>query len=79
MPHQILTKMDKKSFYGLTLGMADIINSRQILILVTGAEKEAIVKQFLSKKITTAIPASFLWLHPNVICLIESETVENIC
>jgi galactosamine-6-phosphate isomerase len=27
----------------------------------------------LSGKISTKLPASFLWLHPNTICLIDKE------
>lgn len=33
-------------------------------------EKE-ITQAFLEQKISTELPASLLWLHPNVICLID--------
>jgi 6-phosphogluconolactonase/Glucosamine-6-phosphate isomerase/deaminase len=76
--HSMTTEMERKPTYGLTLGMADIMNSKKILMLVSGKEKKKIIKEFLSKKITTSIPASFLWLHPNVICLIEKEIMEDV-
>jgi 6-phosphogluconolactonase/Glucosamine-6-phosphate isomerase/deaminase len=76
--HNMTTAMDRKPTYGLTLGMADIMNSKQILMLVSGRKKKETVKRFLSRKITTNLPASFLWLHPNVICLIEKDTMEDI-
>ena len=73
--HIMTKKMKKKPAYGLTLGMADIIYSKKILMLISGSQKREIVKQFLTRKINTDLPASFLWLHPNVTCLIDRETV----
>lgn len=76
MKHSMASEMLVKPAYGLTLGMADILQSRKILMLITGKEKRKIVSKFLSEKITTQLPASFLWLHPNVVCLIEKDTME---
>ena len=75
MQHPMTTGMQEKPTYGLTLGMADILNSKKILILINGSKKKEIVKKFLSKQITSAVPASFLWLHPNVTCLIENDAL----
>lgn len=74
--HPMALEMAEKPSYGLTLGMADIFNSKTILLIVSGVQKKAIVKAFLSQKITNQLPASFLWLHPNVFCLIEKDVVE---
>lgn len=75
MKHSMASEMEIKPTYGLTLGMADILQSKKILMLITGKEKRKIVDKFLSEKITTLLPASFLWLHPNVVCLIEKDTM----
>lgn len=75
LQHPMASEMHLKPTYGLTLGMADILHSKMILILITGRQKKTIVSKFLSKKITSSVPASFLWLHPNVICLIEKDAV----
>lgn len=75
--HSMTTGMESKPAYGLTLGMADIMNSKRILMLVSGIKKKEIVKQFLAQKISANLPASFLWLHPNVVCLIEKDTLED--
>ncbi|HEY3371865.1 MAG TPA: galactosamine-6-phosphate isomerase [Prolixibacteraceae bacterium] len=76
LEHPMASEMQVKPPYGLTLGMADILYSKKILILINGHQKKAIVSKFLSKKITNLVPASFLWLHPNVICLIEKDAIE---
>ena len=76
LEHPMASEMQIKPPYGLTLGMADILHSKMILILINGHQKKTIVSKFLSKKITSLVPASFLWLHPNVICLIEKDAIE---
>ena len=68
----------KKPRYGLTLGMADILQSKKIILLISGAKKKEITQTFLSARISTEIPASFLWLHPNVICLVDKEANSTI-
>ncbi len=56
---------------GLTLGMTDIFNARKILLLISGASKHEAIQRLLTQKITTELPASLLWLHPNATCLID--------
>jgi galactosamine-6-phosphate isomerase len=76
LQHAMASEMLIKPTYGLTLGISDILHSKMIIILINGIQKKGIVKRFLSKKITSLVPASFLWLHPNVICLIEKEAFD---
>ena len=54
--------------YGLTLGMADILGSKKIILLVNGSHKNAIMEKLLEQKISTQLPASFLWLHADMHC-----------
>jgi len=70
MEHPMAVKMKEKPTFGLTIGMADILQSQKILILITGNNKDHILKRFLSKEITTKLPASFLWLHNDVTCFL---------
>ncbi len=73
--HQMINALNKKPSYGLTLGMADILQSKKIILLLTGAKKKEVIKKLLSKKITTNLPASFLWLHNKVECYIDANSV----
>ena len=75
MQHSMASEMGTNPTYGLTLGMADILQSKLIIMLVSGQNKKAIIGKFLSKKITSQIPASFLWLHNNVQCFIDEQIV----
>jgi 6-phosphogluconolactonase/glucosamine-6-phosphate isomerase/deaminase len=51
--------------YGVTLGMTEILASREVLLLVNGAKKRDAVKRLMQHEISTDFPASFLWLHSN--------------
>lgn len=57
--------------HGITLGLKDILNAKEILLLIAGEGKHDAVEKYLAASVTTTIPASFLWLHRNVSCLID--------
>ncbi len=58
---------------GMTIGMNEILNSKNILLLISGSNKQEIFNQFLTEKITTKLPASFLWLHPNTTSIVQTD------
>lgn len=66
LAHAMIGDCGSKPTGGSTLGMHDLMQSRRILLLVTGATKRDILQQILTDRITTAIPASLLHLHPNI-------------
>lgn len=71
LQHSMLFSTEIKPRFGLTLGIRDIISARQIIILIGGENKEEILAELLQEKVSTTLPASFLWLHPNVECIID--------
>ena len=71
--HDMLTKTNVNVNYGMTIGMANIIAARKVLFLVAGGEKKDSFDIFLKGQIRSDLPASILWLHPNVLCLFESK------
>jgi galactosamine-6-phosphate isomerase len=58
---------------GLTFGLADILRSRSILLLVSGRHKRGALARVLGGDVTTRCPASLLWLHPDVTVLCDRE------
>jgi galactosamine-6-phosphate isomerase len=70
LDHTMVAGMETKPAYGLTLGMKDILAARHILLLVTGAGKEKATYKLTSGEITNEFPATHLWAHPKVDCLI---------
>ncbi len=68
--HSMVAALPEKPAYGLTLGMADILQARKIILLIWGQNKQPVVDAWLTRQVTTGLPASLLWLHPNVDCFI---------
>lgn len=69
--HPMLVSADGRVHYGLTLGMAEIMQSRKILLLVSGAQKRQQLQRLLKPEISPRFPASFLWLHPDATLLYD--------
>jgi len=76
--HPMLAESSHGPSYGLTLGMAEILASREILLLVSGAAKRERLRQLLKREITTQFPASFLWLHPNWTLLCDRDATAGL-
>lgn len=64
--------------HAMTLGIADIFESRAILVLATGARKQHIVHNALEGPITPEVPASWLRSHPNVAWLLDTAAVNGL-
>ena len=67
---QKLKRLPNRPKTGFTLGMRDILSSRLVLLVVSGAQKQRVLQRVLQPRVSTGLPASFLWLHPNarVLC-----------
>jgi galactosamine-6-phosphate isomerase len=75
--HTMLAHLARKPDYGLTLGMAELLQSRRVLLLVSGKSKQQPLARLLQREITPSFPASFLWLHPNVTLLCDKEAMST--
>lgn len=75
--HGMLANAWTQPRYGMTLGMGDILQSRLVLLLVSGAKKREATDHLLSRRITTQFPASLLWTHRNTIMIIDREAMPN--
>jgi len=78
LAHPMLAQSKSPPTYGLSLGMAEILSSREILLLVSGANKREPLRKFLRREITTEFPASFLWLHSNWRMLCDADSAEGL-
>lgn len=71
LQHSMISSFSPKPRYGLTLGMREILAARKIILLISGQEKGPVIQAFLTGRIDTSLPASFLWLHGHVECLFD--------
>jgi galactosamine-6-phosphate isomerase len=73
LEHPMLAASKAKPAYGLTLGMADLLQSRRILLLASGSRKRPVLERLRHPQVIPEFPASFLWLHPDVTVLCDEE------
>ena len=77
LAHAMVSRCDTRPTYGLTLGMADLLQSRHILLLVTGAAKREALTQLLRGQVSTEFPASLLQLHGDVWVACDDAAISN--
>ena len=70
-----ISEVPKKAF---TMGIKQIMQAKQILILASGANKAEAVYRMVKGRVTEEVPASVLQLHPNCILIADSEAVSNL-
>lgn len=63
LSHAMVQRLEIRPRYGLTLGMADLLGSREIVVIATGEAKRGPIARLLAEEISTGFPASLLHLH----------------
>ena len=58
---------------GLTLGIANLMEAKNVMLVVNGSKKATILKQVLEEEISQKLPASFLRNHPNFSIYADAE------
>lgn len=71
----VLKRVPKEA---LSMGIATILNARKILLLAIGKGKAETVAAMFYGGISTALPASLLQLHNQVIVMLDSAAAEKI-
>jgi len=59
----------------ITLGLAEILSARRVLLVVTGAEKAAILRRALQAPPTAELPASWLQLHSALTVIADADAM----
>lgn len=69
--HSMLASNNQTVSEGYTLGLKDLLESKEVLFLVTGADKQEAYEALQEKVITSRQPANYLWLHNNTHCIVD--------
>lgn len=75
LSHSMLTTARTRPTYGLTLGIADLLQARRVVLLVSGPSKQAPLRELLAGPVRTNFPASLLALHPQVDLLCDQSAL----
>ncbi len=62
----------------ITMGIQSIMDSKEILLLISGPAKAEALKQLVHGEISEAFPASVLRLHPKVTVIADQEAMKLI-
>ena len=68
---RFFNSIDEVPTHAITMGIADIMRAKKVVLIATGANKAEAVKMLLSKEVTTDFPASALHAHADVVVVID--------
>ena len=71
--HAMLKSNSEHVQMGLTLGIGQLLKSKDIILLVSGENKEEAYYEFINNEVTPALPASILKFHQSTICIVEEK------
>lgn len=69
---------DDVELAGVTLGIADVMEAKRILLCANTKSKSEIMKKALFEEITEDVPASCLQRHPNLRVIVDEEAYTDI-
>lgn len=78
LTHDMLGRTTSRPTFGITLGMADLLQAREVLFLASGPAKREPLRRQLRGELTTLFPASFLHLHPRVTLLCDKAAYPEV-
>ncbi|MEP6927403.1 MAG: glucosamine-6-phosphate deaminase [Ginsengibacter sp.] len=71
-------KKDQQLSKGITLGLATLMEARNIILLVSGRHKAQIVQKVLKGEISEKIPATLLRSHPGLKIYLDKEAASLV-
>jgi galactosamine-6-phosphate isomerase len=78
LQHSMIQNLREKPTFGLTLGIKDILDSREIILLVSGAAKAEPLRRMLEGSVHAPFPASYLRKHENTRILCDRAAAKHI-
>ena len=70
--------LDEVPTYAITMGVQNIMSSKEILLLASGSSKAKALQQLINGEVTEELPASVLRLHDNVTIIADEEALKYI-
>lgn len=76
---RFFSSIDEVPKKAITMGIGSIMKSKKILLLANGEKKAHIIGELINKKVvTTQIPASLLFLHPDVTLILDRQSAMEL-
>ncbi len=74
---RFFNNIDEVPKHAITMGLANIMKSKKIILIATGANKADAVRRMIQGDVTEQMPASILQFHPNVVILTDREAAQE--
>ncbi len=71
-------KIGQKLTQGITLGIATLMEARNIILLVSGKHKAEITQKIIENEISEKLPATILRQHPSLKIYLDAEAASKI-
>lgn len=75
---RFFNSIDEVPKYAITMGIKNIMRSKQIILLASGKEKADAIYKMINGEVTEDLPASILQLHPNVVVIVDEKAGSKI-
>ncbi|MBO9620980.1 MAG: 6-phosphogluconolactonase, partial [Niabella sp.] len=63
---------------GITLGLADLMEAKKVILVASGSHKAGVIKQAIEGPITENFPATILQQHPNAWIMIDAPAAADL-
>ncbi len=70
--------IDEVPTHAITMGIKTIMQAKQIVLAVSGADKSEILKKVLTGPVTPSVPGSILQMHPDVIVVADEAALSQL-
>lgn len=60
----------------ITMGLGGIMKAKKIIVIASGEGKAKVIKEMMSGKITTEVPATMLQMHRDVLLIVDEEAAK---
>lgn len=75
---RFFASIDEVPTHAISMGIANVLNAKKIVLLANGAGKADAVKALLEGEISTACPASALRLHDDVVVICDEAATSKL-
>ncbi|PAT01796.1 glucosamine-6-phosphate deaminase [Candidatus Izimaplasma bacterium ZiA1] len=75
---RLFSNIDEVPKHAITVGITDILNAKNIILLASGINKSEAVKKMIAGEISELCPASYLQNHNNVTVIIDQEAASKL-
>lgn len=75
---RFFNSLDEVPQYAMTMGIKNIMQSKKLLLVASGKNKQEAVKKLASGVVTEEFPASILHNHPDAIVIVDEEAASLI-